>query len=288
MQLFYVIPQSHCVIIERFGKFNRIQHEGIRFRFPSFEKIKRVDSWGDIANQRGFLVELTEQQTDTPARTCHTKDNVQVKANASIYWRITDPAKAIYEVDVLPESIRDVSLNALRSNIGSMELDAVLSNRTQLNELVSAQLSDTAAKWGVIFTRVEVQELQTEENVEEAMLQQMDAERHRRAQIAEAEGKAKATVTIAEAERDAAIMRAEGRAKALQMTAEAEQQYLQQLSETAGSKEAVELLLAQKYIDGFETISKNPADKVFIPNNFNAVYSLGTESNSKPSTDQTE
>ena len=104
-------------------------------------------------------LELTEQQIDTPARQCHTKDNVPVMANASVYWRITDPCKALYEVDILPQSVSDIALNALRSNIGTLDLDALLSERAQLNERIASQLSETAKKWGVLFTRVEVQEL---------------------------------------------------------------------------------------------------------------------------------
>ena len=76
MSLFYTIPQSHCVVIERLGKFNRIQREGLRFKLPVIETIKRIDNWGEHVNKEGYLLELTEQQTDTPTRQSHTKDNV--------------------------------------------------------------------------------------------------------------------------------------------------------------------------------------------------------------------
>lgn len=148
MSLIYTIPQSHCVILERFGKFTRIQSQGLRFRIPIVETIRRVDTWGPTANKHGFLIELTEQQTDTPPRQCHTNDNVPVTANASVYWRITDSRRALYEVDVLPQAVADIALNALRSNIGTLELDAVLSERARLNERIAAQLSETAKKWG--------------------------------------------------------------------------------------------------------------------------------------------
>lgn len=274
MSLIYTVPQSHCVVLERFGKFARIQQQGLRFRVPIFEKIRRVGStWGSTANKKGFLIELTEQQTDTPPRQCHTKDNVPVTANASVYWRITDPRKALYEVDILPQSVSDVALNALRSNIGTLDLDTVLSERAQLNEKIAAQLSETGKKWGIIFTRVEIQELSTDQTVSTAMMQQMDAERRRRAVVADAEGKAEAEVKVAEAEKKAAILRAEGRAKSLELLSKAEKIYL----DTLGSDAASQLLLAQKYIDGFEIISKNPADKVFIPNSFRGLFSFPVE-----------
>jgi len=80
MQLIYIVPQSHCVVLERFGKFSRTQRAGIRFRLPLLEKIRYVDNWVDVANKEGWIIEMTEQQTDTPSRQCHTKDNVPVTA----------------------------------------------------------------------------------------------------------------------------------------------------------------------------------------------------------------
>ena len=274
MQLIYIVPQSHCVVIERFGKFSRMQRAGIRFRLPLLEKVRYVDNWGPVANKEGWIIEMTEQQTDTPSRQCHTKDNVPVTANASVYWRITDPRRAIYEVDVLPAAVSDVALNALRSNIGALELDTVLSERHELNQKIAAQLSETAKKWGILFTRVEIQELKTAEDVSAAMLQQMDAERRRRAFVSEAEGKAAAQIKIAEAEKQAVVLRAQGRAKALALIAEAESNYLQTLKKSGLAEDVAQLLIAQKYIDGFETISKNPADKVFIPNSFTGLFSF--------------
>ena len=278
MSLIYTVPQSHCVVLERFGKFARIQQQGLRFRLPILESIRRVDTtWGDTANKRGFLIELTEQHTDTPPRQCHTKDNVPVTANASVYWRITDPRKALYEVDILPSSISDIALNALRSNIGTLDLDAILSERAQLNERIAAQLSETAKKWGVIFTRVEIQELTTDKTVSDSMVKQMDAERRRRALVAEAEGQAEASVTVARAEKEAAILRAEGEAIATAKIAEAESFYLKRLKEQVGDAEAAQIVIAQKYLSGFETITKGSSDKVFLPNSFQGLFSIGTE-----------
>ena len=91
--MFYTIPQAHCRIIERFGKFARVQREGINFAFPFIESYKYVNSWGTDANKGGLDIELSEQQTDTPTRLCHTRDNVAVQSNASVYWRILDPRK---------------------------------------------------------------------------------------------------------------------------------------------------------------------------------------------------
>ncbi len=295
MALIYTIPQSHCVIIERFGKFNRIQKSGVRFKLPfGIENIKRVDDpdsdWGEVASKDFYghrcLIELTEQQTDTPPRKCHTKDNVPVSVDAIVYWRITDPRRAVYEVDVLPKAIRDIALNTLRANIGSIDLDTVLSERQELNEKIAAQLSKTAAKWGIVYTRVEIQEIKTDDKVTEAMVLQMEGERKRRKIISEAEGESAAKIKIAEADKQAAILRAEGRAKALELITEAERKYLSTLAESCSREGATQLLTAQKYLDGFDTISKNPGDKVFIPNSFTGLFSFPMNTNDSKNIDQ--
>lgn len=281
MPLIYTNPQAHCCLVERFGKYSRVQKEGLHFMLPFIEGFKRVDSWGGVANREGYLIELTEQQTDTPARQCHTKDNVEVESNASLYWRIFDPVKAVYEVDVLPKAVSDIALNALRANIGKLDLDELLAERQQLNEKIASQLTETGRKWGVQFTRVEIQELRTTDETAKAMRQQMEAERKRRAAVAEAEGEAAAELKVAEAEREAAVMRAEGRAKALKLVAEAEAMYLAQLKEQTTPEAAAQIVIAQKFMDGFERITKNPSDKVFLPNNYSALFSIPTDGGPK-------
>jgi regulator of protease activity HflC (stomatin/prohibitin superfamily) len=272
--MMYTVPQAHCVVIERFGKFSRIQREGLQFKLPFVEHLKRVETWGPIANKGGHVIELTEQQTNTPTRHTHTKDNVSVATNASVYWRIVDPRRALYEIDNLPAAVADIALNALRSNIGMLELDAVLSERARLNERIAAELSETAAKWGIQFTRVEIQEITTTDETARVMSQQMDAERKRRALIAEAEGRAIAEVRVAQAERDAAVLRAEGQAKALGLLAEAEAEYLARLQQVTSRENAAAILIAGKYLAGFDTITRNPADKVFLPANFQPLLTL--------------
>jgi regulator of protease activity HflC (stomatin/prohibitin superfamily) len=283
MSIVYTIPQSHCAVIERFGKFNRIQREGLRFRIPLIEQIKRLDDWGEQVNKLGYLIELTEQQTDTPTRQSHTRDNVAVHANASVYWRVIDPRKALYEIDSLPRAVSDIALNALRSNVGTMNLDELLAERQSINERIASELSETARKWGIQFTRVEIQEIQTSDDTARAMSQQMDAERKRRALIAEAEGAAEAEVRVAEAQKRAAVLRAEGQAQALELAAEAESLYLSKLTERIGGEQAAAVLIAQKYLTGFDTISKNPSDKVFLPNSFQALFTVPTDK-SRPQT----
>ena len=269
--MFFTVPQACCVVIERLGKFKRVAKEGLHVKLPWIEEFKYVPKWGKYANRFGWLIDLSEQQTDTPVRECQTKDNVDIQANAMVFWQIVDPQRAVYEADNLPAFVETVGLNALRAEIGRMELDQVFSERETLNRRVAEDLSATAKKWGIAFTRVEIQELTMRSDTAGAMRQQMEAERHRRATVAESSGRAEAEIKLAEAEKQASILRAEGRAKALAVLGEAEGAYLARLAEHSTPECAAQILIAQKYIDGFEAISKNPADKVFLPSNFNTL-----------------
>lgn len=277
MALIYTIPQNHVVLIKRFGKHSRVQRDGLRFKLPIIENIKYVPEWQGVANKRGYFIELSEQQTDTPSRQCQTLDNVTIDANASIYWRITDPVKAVYDIDILPKSIADVALNALRANIGKIKLDQVLSERQNLNVKIAAQLAETASKWGVIFTRVEIQEINYSSETAEAMMQEMTAERKKRAIIAEAEGEAQAEVTKANAEASATIIRARAQADAIKLIAEAESVYISKLKENSSAEIAGQIIMSQKFIDGMKAISKNPSDKVFLPNSFQGMFEISTD-----------
>lgn len=270
----FTVPQGHVVIVERFGRYARHHTAGIAFRIPIIEQVKRVTEWGIDANKEHWKIEITEQQGVTEPRSTHTKDNVELRVSASVYWRITDPRSAVYEVDRLPMSIQDVALNALRSVIGTMTLDEALTNRQKINDEVSRQVTKKAASWGVNVTRVEVQELTTNDDTAQAMLQQMAAERKQRALISEAKGQAEATITVAEAERQSAILKAEGDAQALLTIAQAEAQYLQQITQVLDHDGALKLLLAQKVLTGYSVIANKPADKVFLPSSVQNMFNF--------------
>lgn len=276
MALIYTIPQNHVVLIKRLGKHSRVQRNGLRFKLPFIESIKKVYDWEGVANKNDFFIELSEQQTDTPPRQCQTLDNVTIDANASIYWRITDPVKAVYDIDILPKSIADIALNVLRANIGKIKLDQVLSERQNLNTKIAAQLAETASKWGITFTRVEIQEINYSSETAEAMMQEMTAERKKRALIAEADGEAAAEVTKANAEAKATLIRAEAQANAIKMIADAESVYISKLKENTSPEIAGQIIMSQKYIDGMKTISNNAGDKVFLPNSFQGMFEIST------------
>lgn len=274
MAVIYTVPQNHVALVKRFGKHTRVQKNGLRFKIPFIEEIKYVKNWNRVANKKGYFIELSEQQTDTRPRQCQTKDNVTIEADASVYWKIVDPVKAVYDIDILPKSIADVALNALRANIGTLKLDEVLSERQSLNQKIAAQLSDIATKWGVVFTRVEIQEINYSNDTAEAMMQEMAAERKKRALIAEAEGRAQAEITKAKSEAEASFIRAKSEADVLNLLATSESAYLSKLQEVVSVESASKLVMLQKYIEGMKTITSNPSNKVFLPANFQANYDI--------------
>lgn len=275
------VPQNHCRIVERFGKPVRVQYSGLVFKLPIIESVKYVtDEWGTETNKEGQFIELSEQISDTQPRECITKDNAKVMVDCVVSWRVADPIKAVYEVDHLHQSLLQAAMNVIRSEIGSRDLDDALATRATLNERIVSGLSDTVRKWGINILRVEIQELRTDDQTSAAMLQQLEAERRSRALSSEAAGHAEATVKGAIADREASIQRAEGHAKALEITATAEKKYVDTLAETVGSEKAAEILLAQKVIDGFDRISQNPADKVFLPSSMTGVLELSSKGKS--------
>lgn len=269
------VPQGHCRVIERFGKTISVQRSGLRFKIPLIDKVKKVsDIWGTETNKDDFFIELTEQITDTPPREYFTKDNVKVTSDCVMRWRIVDPVKAIYEVDNLHRSIKETVLNSMRGEIGSRELDNVLSARQSISESILANISPTLSRWGIQLTSVELQELKTDNATAGAMLQQLEAERRSRAIAAQAKGEAEAILARANAEKSASVLKAQGINESLKIIAEAEKSYLEQISVSVGKEDAAKILMAQKIIDGFAIISSKPGDKVYIPSNVGGFISF--------------
>jgi len=263
---FITIPQGHCALIERFGKAHRVINAGVTFLIPFLDSVKRLNGWGSVANKDGWIIELTQQQLDTPARSCHSKDNVPVVADASIYWQIKDPMKAVYAVDILPVMVADTALNSLRTYIGKLTLDELLSERQQLNQKIVADLAQYSTQWGIEFTRVEIQQLETSGDAAKAMLQEMEAERRRRAAIADAKGQAEAAVTAAHGAKEAMLIEAQGKKEQAAILAEADIVYYEGISGKLTEKEALKMLAIRKAQETYREMCASPAAKVFMPN----------------------
>lgn len=274
--MFSWIPEGHVAVMEFMGKYSDIKEAGPYFYIPGFYTAKYVYNWGNVANKDHYLIEKSEQQTNTPTRYCQTKDNVTLKANTSIGWKITDVKKAVYATDHLPTMISDLALNSLRANIGTLSLNEVFASRSFLNSKINSELAETVTKWGIELLRVEIQELTYTEDVTKAMMKEMIADREKKAKISIAEGDAEAALTKARAEAEALeieanacanakVIRANADAKSLSLRAAAEKEYLHALKEEISTEQAASILEADKNRKSLERITENPAHKVFLP-----------------------
>lgn len=271
----FTVPQGHCAVVEMFGKPTAVKKSGLQFYIPFLQGLKDVSTmWGGNTNKNGCYIELTEQLLDTQPRSCITKDNATMQVNCIIRWRILDPIKALYEVQNLHQSLVELVLNELRSLIGSRNLDEILSSRSEISEKVSVAVANTASRWGLSITSIEIKELTTDAETKEAMMRQMEAERVSRSIALKAEGESTAKVRLAESEKQAAILRAQGASEALRLTAEAEAAYLEKLTAIIGAEAAAKVLMNRQALEGYATITSNPAAQVYLPNGVPSVMDL--------------
>ena len=282
-----IIPQSETRIIERLGKYYATLKPGINIIIPFIDKAKNI-----ITLRRGMYayssaIDLREQVYDFDKQNVITKDNIQMKINALLYFQIVDPFKAVYEINNLPNAIEKLTQTTLRNIIGELELDQTLTSRDTINTKLRAVLDDATNKWGIKVNRVELQDITPPESVLQAMEKQMQAERNKRATILnsegekaaavlQSEGEKTATINRAEAAKQQAILRAEGEAQARIRKAEAEAVAIQKITEAVGkSTNPANYLLAQKYIAMMQELATGDKTKtVYLP--YEATNLLGS------------
>jgi regulator of protease activity HflC (stomatin/prohibitin superfamily) len=271
-----IVPQSSVLLIERLGKFNRIASSGLNIIVPFFESPRAV-YWTNV--RPGLTsIDLREQYIDLPPQPVITRDNVTINVDSVVYWQITDPSKAVYEVADLVGGIVQLTITGMRSVMGEMDLDHTLSSRDQINAKLRLILDEATDKWGVKVTRVDVKNINPPEDVRITMEKQMTAERNRRALILQAEGEKQAAITRAEGEKQAAITRSEGEkesavlaadgaAQARLKAAQAEAQAIAQISQTIGNPEqTAQYLITARYIESLRDMAKTNNSKViFMP-----------------------
>ncbi len=294
-----IVQHSKIIIIERLGKYHSTLESGINIIWPFIDKPREIIWRFTLEGHHGQTIYLKKSVTDIdlretvydfPSQSVITADNVQISINAVLYFQITDPVKAVYEVQDLPDAIEKLTQTSLRNVVGDMDLDRTLTSRDTINGTLRNLLEDATNKWGVKVNRVELQDIQPPEEIRAAMEKQMRAERDRRASILEAEGDKQSAVLRAEGDRDAAvadaegarsaeILRAEGDAKARLLRAKAESEAITLVINAAGENEAVRYLTALRYMDSLEQIAKRDSggDKlVFMPYESSGVLgSLG-------------
>ncbi len=298
-----VVPQSETRVIERLGRFHSVLSPGLNFIIPFIDRpktiyMRRVESSVGgrplVRLSATTVIDLREQVYDFPSQQVITRDNVTTEINALLYFQITDPKKAVYEIDNLPNAIEKLTQTSLRNVIGELELDETLTSRDTINSKLQNILDDATNKWGVKVNRVELQDITPPESVRVAMEKQMQAERNRRAEILNAEGEKQSLILRSEGEKaskinqaeattQAEILRAEGDAQAIILNAQAEAEAIRRVAQavTDTKTDPATYMLAMKYIDTLKELTSGTDNKtVFLPYEASSVLSsLGSIKN---------
>ncbi|MCB1023160.1 MAG: SPFH/Band 7/PHB domain protein [Acidobacteria bacterium] len=279
-----IVPQSSVLLIERLGRFSRVASSGLNIIVPFFEAPRAI-YWTN--NRPGLtFIDLREQYIDLPPQPVITRDNVTINVDSVVYWQITDPAKAVYEVTDLVGGLVQLTITGMRAVMGEMDLDHTLSSRDQINSKLQLILDEATDKWGVKVTRVDVKNINPPEDVRITMEKQMTAERNRRALVLQAEGDKQAAIARADGEKQAAVMRAEGQkqsaileaegaAQARLKAADAEATAISQIARSIGDVgQTANYLITSRYIDSLRDMTRSQNSKViFMPTETSNVLS---------------
>lgn len=283
MRAVYLVRQAEAVVIERLGKFDRVLMPGLHFVVP-FIEVGRSVIWSYVqCDGKRYVrsihtlhrIDLRESVYDFPKQNVITRDNITMEINALLYYQITDPRAAVYEVSNLPEAIEKLTQTTLRDVIGSMELDESLVSRSMINEKLRIILDEATDKWGVKVNRVELQEINPPEDIRHAMEKQMRAERDRRAIILEFEGTKRAAILEAEGvkeskmlraqgEAESEIMRAEGAAQARLKIALAEAEAIKMIQSAVPNGDPMPYMIAMQYIKALPEMMEGKNDKMIV------------------------
>jgi regulator of protease activity HflC (stomatin/prohibitin superfamily) len=254
------VPQGSEYTIERFGKYTRTLKPGLNIIIPIIDKVSNN-------------VNMREQVLDIDKQSVISKDNAVVQSDGVVFFQVVDAAKATYEVNDLFNAMRNLCLTNIRTVLGSMSLDQMLSNRDEINSHLLNVIDEATNPWGLKVTRIEIKDLEPPTDLVEAMSRQMKAERQKRADILEAEGKRQAEILRAEGEKQGAILDAEGRkeaafrdAEARERLAEAEANATKAVSDAIkdGDVQALNYFVATKYTEALQEIATSNNEKLVL------------------------
>ena len=267
-----IVKQSEVYIIERLGKFYKIADAGLTIIVPFFDHVRSV-------------VSLKQQTMDIPPQGVITKDDVTITIDTVVFYKVTDPAKAVYEIQSLKKGIEYLAITTIRDIVGKMDLDETFSSRDAINDKLRIILDEATDQWGCKIDRVEIKDITPPADIRDAMEKQMNAERNKRALILQAEGERQSAITIAEGQKAAAILQAEadkeskitratGEADAIKKVADARAKEIELVYGALKAAKPDEKIVQLKSLEALKEIANGEANKIFIP--FEATSTLSS------------
>jgi regulator of protease activity HflC (stomatin/prohibitin superfamily) len=257
-----VIPQARAGVVERFGKYQQTLDAGLKFLMPFIDKVR-------------YLIDLREQVVSFPPQPVITEDNLVVNIDTVIYFQVTDPVAATYEIANYIQAVEQLTMTTLRNIVGGMDLEQTLTSREEINSGLRGVLDEATGKWGIRVNRVEIKGIDPPPSIKDAMEKQMRADRDKRALILTAEGQRQSAILTAEGNKQSAILNAEGDREALILRAQADRE--SQILRAQGEGQAIQTvfqaihdgqpdqsLLAYQYLQMMPKIAEGDANKVWV------------------------
>ena len=255
-----MVPQGYNYTVERFGRYVRTLDAGLGLIVPFVDRI-------------GHKMNMMERVLDVPSQEVITRDNAMVKVDGIAFYQVLDAPKAAYEVTSLETAILNLTMTNIRTVMGSMDLDNLLSQRDEINQRLLSVVDQATHPWGVKMNRIEIKDISPPRDLVDAMARQMKAEREKRASILEAEGQRQSAILRAEGDKQAAVLEAEGRreaafrdAEARERAAEAEAKATLMVSEAiaSGNVQAINYFVANNYVKALESLAQSPNQKILM------------------------
>jgi regulator of protease activity HflC (stomatin/prohibitin superfamily) len=246
-----IVPQASAGIVERLGRYSRTLGAGLALIVPFIDRLRP-------------LIDMRERVVSFPPQPVITEDNLVVSIDTVIYFQVTDPKSATYEIENFILGIEQLTVTTLRNVVGGLDLEAALTSRDSINAALRGVLDDATGKWGVRVNRVEIKAIDPPPSVQESMEKQMRAERDKRAAILTAEGEKQSQILTAEGARQAEILRAEGDAQAAVLRANGEAEAIEKVFKAIHESNADDRVLAYEYLQQLKEIANGQASKIWV------------------------